>query len=189
MRRDCASALEIARDTSTEEDYEPVEEPYRSLYEGAAAACLAGLDGRSELWDTALERFPAVDTAALDCWNLEIYAIFHQLVGAHRANLRAEISGNSTRSSGCPELTGLDPDHGPRSGGYAITVHGHDLPPFLPLSWLELGVEVHAERRPDGTMTVIVPAVYADVDPSVRIMISDAPRIDAPLYAYFTYDD
>jgi hypothetical protein len=189
MQRDCAGALDIARGTSTEEGNQPVEEPYRTLYEGAAAACLAGLDGRSELWDTALERFPAVDTAALDCWTLEVYAVFDQLVDAHRANRRAELSSSSTHSSGCPELTGIDPDHGPRSGGYAITVEGRNLPPFLTLFWLVPGVEVVAELQTDGTMTVIVPAVDADEDPSVMIKISDAPRIDAPLYAYFTYDD
>jgi hypothetical protein len=68
-------------------------------------------------------------------------------------------------------------------------VHGHNLPDFLPLAWLDLGVEVVAERQPDGTMTVVVPPAGPEDDPSVTIKIADSPRIDAPLYANFTYDD
>ncbi|MDG4824998.1 IPT/TIG domain-containing protein [Asanoa sp. WMMD1127] len=190
MQRDCADVLFVAQKTA-EEGFVPLEEPYRTLYEGAGAACLAGLDGVSEMWDVAMARFPEVDVNALDCWNQQVYTVFQALVEAHRAGQRAVFRSDATLPGNCPELTGLDPDHGPRSGGYTVLVHGRNLPEFLPLYWWDANQEVIAERQPDGTMTVVVPPAAEETESGKDgvVKISGAPRIDAPLYANFRYDD
>lgn len=189
MQRDCADVLYVARNKSTEEGFTPLEEPYRTLYEGAAAACLAGLDGVSEMWDVAMARFAEVDVDALDCWDQEVYTVFEALVEAHRRGQRAVFASDKTLPRSCPELTGLDPDHGSRSGGYTVTVHGRNLPESLALVWLDDGTVVIAERQSDGTMTAVVPTADDGVGPDILVRIVDAPRLDAPLYANFRYDD
>jgi hypothetical protein len=189
MQHDCEATLIAARDSSDEDGVQLLPEPYRSLYEGAAAACLAGLEGRSELWSIAMSRFPAVDPTALDCWEREVHMVYKALIDAHRASQRIVLAEDSSYSAGCPEVTGLDPDHGPRTGGYAITVIGRNLPPVLDLDWSGLDLTIRALRGADGGMTMIAPAVGPDVDPYHPVRIYGAPRIQAPLGAEFRYDD
>ena len=138
-----------------------------------------------------MDRFPAVDSAALSCWDREVFVVYKALVDAHRANQRAVLAGDSHYASGCPELTGLQPDHGPRAGGYRVAVTGRNLlPPTLELYWGEFGVDAEARRESDGTMTVLVPnGEGAKTYPSITLRISEAPRLDAPLYAELRYDD
>ena len=187
MRRDCAATLDAARDISIEDGVQTLDEPFRSLYEGAAAACLAGLDGRREYWPLAVELFPDVDPAALSCWEREVHAVYEDLIEAHRRNATILLADQTRGSSECPQLLGLEPDHGPRSGGYPVTVVGRNLPEVLDLFWGDLGVDVQARRGADGTMTVMVPEAEPDVE-SVLVAIAAAPRLDAPFYAWFHYE-
>jgi hypothetical protein len=64
MQKDCRDTLSLARDRDSETS-EPLDEPLRSVYEGAAAACLAAFEGESELWQTARERHAGVDASGL----------------------------------------------------------------------------------------------------------------------------
>jgi hypothetical protein len=189
MLRDCAATLDAALDSSIEDGVQPLDEPWGSLYEGVAAACLAGLQGRGDYWPLAVKKFPAVDPSRLDCWEREIHAIYRTLIEAHRAQQRIELSDEPAGTSGCPELIGFDPGHGSRSGGYSVTVVGRNLPPVLVLDWFELGVEVQTRRDENGRMTVVVPAAEPDEGSAVTVRISDAPRIEGPYHAVFEYDD
>jgi hypothetical protein len=188
-KRDCAGTLEIARSTSTADGNEPLEDPYRSLFEGAAAACLAAFSGRVDLWATATARYAAVDPEALACWDREVYGVWRKLVEAYRADPRTTFSrGPAAGTGGCPELTGFEPDHGARDGGYSITVAGRNLPPRLDLIWLESDLTVPAVRRRDGRMALTVPRAKSNLSTDVLVMIAGAPRI-ADAIVTFRYDD
>jgi hypothetical protein len=189
MQRDCTTTLDTARDSSIQDGVQPLDEPYRSLYEGAAAACLASLDGRREYWPLAVDRFSHVNPAALSCWEREVHAVYKELIEAHRRNQKIRLADESRGSSGCPQLTRLDPDHGPRSGGYPVTVVGRNLPAVLDLFWRDLGIDVRARRGADGKMTVVVPTAGPDSESYIIVSIAGSPRIEAPLYASFQYDD
>jgi hypothetical protein len=188
MQRDSTTTLAYARETTTHDGLAPLPEPDRSLYEGAAAACLAAFEGRTDLWNTSTSMLPTMDPASLDCWTRGIYAIWATLVEAHRVDQRVTFSrGSEPAATTCPELTGLVPDHGPRAGGYRVIVTGRNLPPALDLRWLGADVVVTATRGPDGVMTVVVPPAGPVLD--VGVKISSAPRIEAPIYTNFRYDD
>jgi hypothetical protein len=189
MQGDCEETLAIARSPGGGELGEPVKEPYRSLYEGVAAACLAAFHGRQGLWRTAQARLASTRTGGLDCWELEVYAIFKELVRAHQANSGAVfVRGKKSRSSKCPQLTGLDPEHGSPAGGYPIVVEGRNLPPTLTLRWsADVDSVLTARKGADGVMRLEVPPAESGQDALVVINIPNAPRIDA-VYVNFTYD-
>jgi hypothetical protein len=186
INRDCNGALSSARDPGSEE-HKAVPEPYRTLYEGAAAACLAVLDGRKELWPVALDNLPRVDTTDLGCWHLEVYTVYQALVEAGRANQRTTVAGDSAAASDCPELLGLDPDHGSRNGGYSVAVIGRNFPPTLELRWDGPDVIVTARRVSDTQMTVVVPTDRTE--DSAQVRIEGAPRVRGPFQTTFHYDD
>jgi hypothetical protein len=188
MQGDCASTLELAQGVGGMEGDERMEEPFRSVYEGAAAACLAAFHGRPALWKTAEARLASAHTGELSCWHLEVHAMLAELVRAHRDDPDAAfVSGKAAGSSSCPELTGLHPDHGPRAGGYTVEVTGRNLPATLGLYWFEHELVITAEKGDDGVMRVEVPKAIGKQNADETIKIDEAPRIDM-VYASFTYD-
>jgi len=186
MKGDCATTLSIARATGSDE---AMEEPYKSLYEGAAAACLAAFHGRSGLWRTAVERFEAVGPASLSCWDHEVYRILKAIVEAHRANPAGKLEKRQgSPHTDCPELTALVPDHGPRDGGYTVEVTGRNLPATLDLYWFGPDQITTGRIESDGRMMVVVPAAAPGQPADMSVKIANAYRM-ATVYADFRYDN
>jgi len=188
MQGDCWATLELARTTGKGDKLlKPLEEPVRSAYEGAAAACLAALHGRRDLWRTAQTRLARVDPSGLDCWDRSVYLILKALVDAYRADPEARFGRAQGGVSECPHLESLTPDHGSREGGYTVEVHGLNLPTTLELIW-DYGDTVTAHRERDGGPLMLTIPPAGDGDSDVTIKIAEAPRIEG-VYAGFTYDE
>jgi hypothetical protein len=108
---------------------------------------------------------------------------------AYRANLEVVSARGPTVSGGCPEVTELVPDHGPRTGGYEVVVVGHNLPDELTLSWsVGDNVNVTAVRGRDGQLRMIVPPAGDETSSGALVRIVDAPRIDASVSTFFVWD-
>ncbi|MFF5296168.1 hypothetical protein [Paractinoplanes globisporus] len=176
MQGDCWATLELARVARAAEGVEPLEEPLRSTYEGAAAACLAAFHGRADLWGLAGRRHDRVTVSGLDCWDRSVYAILHQLVTAHRADPDATFAVAKGTASACPQLAEWTfPRQGPRTGGYSIEIRGRNLPMTLELLWNYDRVVTAKRAGPGRPMKVVVPAARSD-DHDVTIKIANAPR-------------
>jgi hypothetical protein len=188
MQGDCWATLQLARVSVAEENLEPLEEPLRSTYEGAAAACLAAFHGRRDLWRIAETRLDRVNPSSLDCWDRSVYLILDALVGAHRADPEATFAKAKGGASHCPELEpSIFPEHGPRSGGYQVEIRGRNLPMTLEFLWNYDRTVTATRAGPGQPMMLTVPAARSD-DSDVTLKIAAAPRI-APIYTGFTYDD
>ena len=186
MQGRCWDTLSFARDPLQDESDELMDEPQRTLFEGAAAACLAAFHGRSNLWDTARSQLAKLSAAELGCWDNSVLTILRGLVEAHRANPHAEFVRGKSQSA-CPVLTGTHPDHGPRAGGYEIEIQGRNLPRSLQLRW---GEQVITARRAEtrGPLKLIVPAAEPDVDVLIVVLVVGAYR-GAAGAANFYYDE
>ncbi|GAA1390454.1 IPT/TIG domain-containing protein [Catellatospora chokoriensis] len=99
------------------------------LFAGAAQACLAAFDGRTELWpsaESALEQAGGPDS--VHCLNVPVYDLLDQLVKAHRADPKATFEVGEAGPGGeppCPTITRLQPDHG--LSGDKVTIVGDNL--------------------------------------------------------------
>jgi hypothetical protein len=175
----------LALDDTSSGPQRPLEQPYRDLYAAAAAACLAAFEGQSEKWQEAIGRLERVQRADVSCWEQVIYEITSALIGAYTSDPGTEFQRSSeTGFSPCPDLTGLEPSHGPQSGGYEIRIYGENLPESLPLLFGE--TVVNAVRQSDGSAIVTVPA--GNYPGNELILISDAPSRGAARILTFTYD-
>jgi hypothetical protein len=189
MKGDCATTLSIAKATDFDQTAEPMKEPHRGLFEGAAAACLAAFHGRTDLWPTAAARLPAISPSVLNCWDREVYTVFKVIVQAHEKDPGTRFErGRAPAHSNCPELDALEPDHGPKAGGYTVRVTGRNLPATLKLYWFSAEREITARRGPDGVMTVVVPPPRAGSSSLAILKIVGAYRTEQ-VYAKFRYDD
>jgi hypothetical protein len=187
MKGDCATALALARVSRPDETGPPLQEPYRSLFEGAAAACLAAFHGRADLWPTAMSRLASIKPSRFACWDREVYTILAALVRAHRDNPDAKLVRGQGRA-GCPEIEALIPDHGPRAGGYPVQVTGRNLPPTLDLAWYDQTVTARRVRGSGGRMTLVVPAARSGQVSNFIVSIVGAYRIEGVM-VNFRFDD
>lgn len=100
----------------------------RSLYGGAAAACLAALEGQADRWAQAESAVQQL-TPPLSCLDVAAYDLLVRLVDVHRANPSARIVPATGESGAleppCPTITGLSPSQGPP--GAVVTVIGTNL--------------------------------------------------------------
>jgi hypothetical protein len=112
-------------------DQANIPEPARSMYKGAASACLAAFHNRPELWppsDTALVTAQP-QTSKFNCIDMAIYQLLKSLAEAHRQDPSTQFVKKVTESGGpCPRITQVSPDHGPAQGGYQVRIIGVNLP-------------------------------------------------------------
>jgi hypothetical protein len=107
-----------------------LQEPARTLYTGAARACLAAFEGRSELWSQSKVAYDAVAgrRGELTCMDRAAFALLERLVTLHgQFPHRAFESAATTEAEAppCPSISGLTPDHGPE--GTQVKMTGHHL--------------------------------------------------------------
>jgi hypothetical protein len=189
MQGDCAYTLLVARNETGDDMFEPLSEPYQSLYEGAAAACLGAFSGKSQLWATATVRLGQIDVASLNCWDREVYKVYDALVRAYEANPNTEFRrGHASGESACPRIIAAVPDHGPRAGGYTVELKGINLPSTLEITFYnEYAPVVFAQRVANDTLEFAMPQAWTD-DPFVLFRPSEQPRGWAPPLR-FQWDD
>ncbi len=119
-QRKCAEVLPLT------ENMEPAT---GRLFAGAAQACLAAFEGRTELWpaaESAWEQAGGPDS--VHCLHVPVYDLLNQLVEAHRADPEATFEVGESGPGGeppCPTITRLQPDHG--LPGDEVTILGDNL--------------------------------------------------------------
>ena len=107
-----------------------LQEPARTLYTGAARACLAAFDGRSELWPQSKVAYDAVAgrRGELTCMDQAAFALLERLVTQHAQFPHRAFEHAATteaKAPPCPTISGLTPDHGPE--GTQVKMTGHHL--------------------------------------------------------------
>jgi hypothetical protein len=107
-----------------------LQEPARTLYTGAARACLAAFDGRSELWPQSNVAYDAVAgrRGELTCMDQGAFALLERLVTLHAQFPHRAFEHAATteaKAPPCPSISGLTPDHGPE--GTQVKMTGHHL--------------------------------------------------------------
>ena len=104
LNGDCTRTL-----TMTDE----LSEPGRTLYQGAASACLAAFEGRAELWLRAEAAFEKTrgQTSVLSCESRTVHKLLQRLVDAHRMEPQARLVKRSggMRTLRCPRFTRITP--------------------------------------------------------------------------------
>jgi hypothetical protein len=105
-------------------------EPGRTLYVGAARACLAAFEGRSDLWPRSAAAYDAVNGRRdeLTCLDRAAFALLERLVTLHAQHPGRSFESLSTdqaKAPPCPSISGLTPDHGPE--GTLVRMTGHHL--------------------------------------------------------------
>jgi hypothetical protein len=95
-----------------------LQEPARTLYKGAARACLAAFDGRTDLWSRADAAYDAVAgrRGELTCMDRAAFALLERLVTLHSQFPDRAFENAATgeaKAPPCPSIAGLAPDHGP----------------------------------------------------------------------------
>jgi hypothetical protein len=107
-----------------------LQEPARTLYKGAARACLAAFDGREDLWPRADAAYDAVAgrRGELTCMDRAALALLDRLVTLHKEFPHRAFENAATDEAmapPCPSISGLTPDHGP--AGTLVRVTGQHL--------------------------------------------------------------
>jgi hypothetical protein len=172
-----------------------LQEPARTLYTGAARACLAAFDGRSELWPQSKVAYDAVAgrRGELTCMDRAAFALLERLVAMHAQFPHRAFEHAATAEATappCPSISGLTPDHGPE--GTQVKMTGHHLGAAV------VGVDVVDSfgnsqpatnlTRVPGALEFTMPAAPpADASSIACIVVRAAPDWSAD-GAMFTYE-
>jgi IPT/TIG domain len=185
---DCRGALR-AIERSADEPTDPI----RSVYLGAANACLAAFEGQPELWPRAEASAARVagQASRLACETRAIYRLLERLLEAHRADPGAQLRRGPVGVRGvlsCPLFTSITPDHGPAEGGYPVRITGEHLTGTVGVRF-DLDHRVQAVAQ-DGALTVTMPpaSVASPGGREVMIWPDGAPAVFGAGAVYFTYD-
>jgi hypothetical protein len=94
-----------------------LEEPARTLYEGAAHACLAATEGEAAGWPRAVAALQEVSarTDELTCMDGAALALLNRLVTLHAEHPRRSFvlaAGSKAKAPPCPTIAAIAPDHG-----------------------------------------------------------------------------
>ena len=150
---DCAGTLRIVADESEGE----MPEPGRTLYRGAASACLAAFEGRAEFWpraEAAHEKLRG-QWSALSCESRTVYKLLQRLVDVHRTEPQARLVKRSgpRGTLRCPRFTGVTPDHGPAGRSLTVRLEGQNLPRIVGVNlWI---TDDNGNLKYEGRLTAV----------------------------------
>ena len=189
----CERVLTLSEDSTSDDN---LVEPARSLYEGAASACLAAFQGRRELWPRAEAAYARLggQTGRLACETRTVYPLLQRMLEAHRAdpNMRlVKRSGGPSRVLRCPRFTKITPSHGPTAGGYQVRIEGQNLPPVVGINIdFGFGLRVAAARQDGQQVVITMPPAPPNLDPERWVAIwPDGAAINLlPAAVDFRYD-
>ena len=184
----CDDALALAEIKGTEdESVEPLSAPFKALYRGAAAACLAALQGRHDLWGRATDDLAeaARSTGRFDCGDRQVLRMLRSLVRHHQAG-QTEFRRGQGRSV-CARVEEVRPNHGPAAGNYAVKLVGQNFPRAkFRVYWCDL--EIVATPLGRGSARITVPPRPDDCE---RAIVDVTGNIGVPVrpVAGFQYDE
>jgi hypothetical protein len=174
---------------------EELDEPARTLYTGAADACLAAFKGKTERWErsAAALREVAGRVNELTCMDRAALSLLDRLVTLHKehpSRTFRQASTGESKAPPCPSIRVLDPDHGIEGTRVRITGHhlGADVAGIRVVD--SLGNSLPAERvdSPEGTLDFLMPEEpSSDASASVCVVVRAEPDWSAA-GAMFTYD-
>jgi hypothetical protein len=107
-----------------------LQEPARTLYVGAARACLAAFNGRNNLWPRSAAAYDAVAgrSGELTCMDRAAFALLERLLTLHSQHPDRSFRDAPTTEAHappCPRIRRLTPDHGP--AGTLVRMTGRHL--------------------------------------------------------------
>jgi hypothetical protein len=105
-------------------------QPARTLYTGAANACLAAFDARPDLWSTASTAYDTVAgrRSELSCMDQTAFALLGRLIALHAEFPNRPFTNAPSSAAAappCPTIRALTPDHG--AAGTVVRVTGQHL--------------------------------------------------------------
>lgn len=187
-RGDCALARRVAQDIEGAYPQLP------TIYDAAAAACLAAFDGRSDLWPYAVS-VAAQPTSTRDCLDRAVADLLRRLVDIHREDPNVQLKpqpADDGETFPCPRIIRLIPEHGPPQGSYPLRIVGVHLPPVVVIHFVQY-IELEAvdtvitARSIDGTEAVIsVPPQLPGAESEVAIYPDEWPYgpVNTPSFVY-----
>ena len=172
-----------------------LDEPARTLYTGAANACLAAFEGRDQLWPKSASALAAVVDRIEDltCMDRAALALLQRLVrlhDEHPSQTFRTASGTKAKAPPCPTIAELDPDTG--SEGTLVRMSGRhlDAGDVVGVSVFDsLGNSLPAEGLDvvDGSLQFTMPEEpSSDASASVCIVVRADPdwRADGAMFTY-----
>jgi hypothetical protein len=190
MHGDCSGALSLAEGKGPDK----LIEPSRTLYLGAASACLAAFERSGKLWPRAEAAFEKATrtTTTFDCESRAVFELLRRLVEAHRADPSARLVKRlvGKRALVCPYFTKITPNHGPEAGGYTVQVEGRNLPQVVSITWINDYPDTHhfdAVSRDGRHLVITVPPGPHSAEAPAYVE-PDGSRLWTDSGVQFTYD-
>jgi hypothetical protein len=175
---DCEDALQSADD---------LEEPRRTLYRGAAAACLAAFEERPSLWLAGERAVQASRQEPWDCLDRPVLQFLEALVRAHRSQPDAQFQPQATSGKAlnrCPVIESLDPPQGPVTGGYPVRLRGRNLPDPLVVLFDDARAEVVARNGHREAVVLAPPVEFSGTVVNVWIEGMPFGPLGTPIFQY-----
>ncbi len=171
-----------------------LDEPARTLYKGAAHACLAATAGDTERWPRAMAALQVVSgrTDELTCMDGAALALLDRLVTLHAEHPGRTFvlaAGSKAKAPPCPSIAAIEPDHGVE--GTLVRMTGTHLgADVVGISVIDsLGNSLPAERADSaaGTLEFTMPEEpSSDASATVCVVIRADPDwiADGQLFTY-----
>jgi len=169
-------------------------QPARTLYEGAAHACLAATAGETARWPRAVAALQEVSgrTDELTCMDGAALALLDRLVtlhAEHPGRTFALAAGSKAKAPPCPRIAAIEPDHGVE--GTLVRMTGTHLgADVVGISVIDsLGNSLPAERADsaEGTLEFTMPEEpSSDASATVCVVVRADPDwiADGQLFTY-----
>jgi len=165
---------------------------WRTLYEGAGAACMAAFRGHLEQWTQAERDYSRVNrnNPAFECYDHDAYSMLVALIDIHNEypDYRIIRGRSSDSETSCPIITQIIPDHGSAQGGQEVQVRGINLPTTLVV---DFDTTSASPAQSNGfAATVTTPPIdswnFDNLPLRVRVEARDSPP-NGPA-VYYTYE-